>query len=74
MTNGMSAIYTFYDPDEQTRSLGVYAVLWQIQHAQQLALPSVYLGYWIKQCRKMSYKINYRPIELLINGRWVTLA
>lgn len=74
MTNGLSAIYTFYDPDEHSRSLGVYAVLWQIERAAQLGLPSVYLGYWIKQCRKMSYKISYRPIELLINGRWVTLA
>lgn len=74
MANGLSAIYTFYDPDQHARSLGVYAVLWQIEHAAQLHLPSVYLGYWIKQCRKMSYKINYRPIELLINGRWVTLA
>jgi leucyl-tRNA---protein transferase len=74
MNNGLSAIYTFYDPDEQKRSLGVYAVLWQIQHAKELGLPSVYLGYWIKQCRKMSYKINYRPVELLINGRWVTLT
>ena len=74
MANGLSAIYTFYEPDQHARSLGVYAVLWQIEHAAQLQLPSVYLGYWIKQCRKMSYKINYRPIELLINGRWVTLA
>lgn len=74
MDNGLSAIYTFYDPDVTNRSLGVYAVLWQIHRARELGLPSVYLGYWIKQCRKMSYKINYRPIELLVNGRWVTLT
>jgi arginyl-tRNA--protein-N-Asp/Glu arginylyltransferase len=74
MSNGLSAIYTFYDPEEKNRSLGVYAVLWQIQRARELGLPSVYLGYWIKQCRKMSYKINYRPIELLVNGRWVALT
>lgn len=74
MDNGLSAIYTFYEPEAKSRSLGVYAVLWQIHQARELGLPSVYLGYWIKQCRKMSYKINYRPIELLVNGRWVTLT
>jgi len=74
MGNGLSAIYSFFDPALKSRSLGVYAVLWQIQHAQALQLPHVYLGYWIKQCRKMSYKIAYRPVELLINGRWVSLS
>jgi arginyl-tRNA--protein-N-Asp/Glu arginylyltransferase len=71
--SGLSAIYTFFDPDQSARSLGVYAVLWQIEMARRLDLPNVYLGYWIKQCRKMAYKINYRPVELLINGRWVSL-
>ena len=71
--SGLSAIYTFFDPDEAARSLGVYAVLWQIDMARRLSLSNVYLGYWIKQCRKMAYKINYRPVELLINGRWVSL-
>jgi arginine-tRNA-protein transferase len=74
MNNGLSAIYSFYDPDLKERSLGVYAVLWQIQRALELGLPNVYLGYWIKQCRKMSYKIDYRPIELLVNNRWVALT
>lgn len=74
MDNGLSAIYTFYDPDLPGRSLGAYAILWQIERARELGLASVYLGYWIKQCRKMSYKINYRPIELLINGRWVSVS
>ncbi|MDB6062295.1 MAG: arginyltransferase [Verrucomicrobiaceae bacterium] len=74
MSNGLSAIYSFFDPDIKARSLGVYAVLWQIQHAQELGLPHIYLGYWIKQCRKMSYKIDYRPIELLVNNRWVAMT
>lgn len=74
MSNGLSAIYSFFDPDINERSLGVYAVLWQIQRAAELSLPHIYLGYWIKQCRKMSYKIEYRPIELLVNSRWVTLT
>jgi arginine-tRNA-protein transferase len=73
MQNGLSAIYTFYDPDLPQRSLGVYAVLSQIELARDLGLPHVYLGYWIKACRKMAYKINYRPIELLIGGKWLTV-
>jgi arginine-tRNA-protein transferase len=73
MSNGLSAIYSFFDPDFAERSLGAYAVLWQIQRARELGLPHVYLGYWIKQCRKMSYKIEYRPIELLVNNRWVAV-
>lgn len=71
---GLSAIYTFFDPELTARSLGVYAVLWQIEQARRLGLSSVYLGYWIKQCRKMAYKINYRPVELLISGRWIALS
>lgn len=74
MSNGLSAIYSFFDPDVKSRSLGMYAVLWQIQHTRELGLPNVYLGYWIKQCRKMSYKIDYRPIELLLNNRWVEMT
>lgn len=74
MRNGLSAIYTFYDPDVIQRSLGVYAVLWQIEHARSQQLPHVYLGYWIKECRKMAYKIGYRPIELLIGGKWLALT
>jgi leucyl-tRNA---protein transferase len=74
MNNGLSAIYSFFDPDLKARSLGVYAVLWQIQHAMELGLPNVYLGYWIKQCQKMAYKIDYRPIELLLNSRWVAMT
>ncbi len=74
MNNGLSAIYSFFDPDLKARSLGIYAVLWQIQHARDLGLPNVYLGYWIKQCRKMSYKTDYRPIELLINNHWVAMT
>lgn len=71
LANGLSAVYTFFDPYQPKRSLGVYAVLWQIKHAHSLGLPAVYLGYWIKQCPKMSYKLEYRPIELLIKGKWV---
>ena len=74
LPNGLSAVYTFYDPDEERRSLGRYAILWQIGEAARLGLNAVYLGYWIKNCRKMNYKTEYRPIELLVNQRWVALS
>lgn len=74
LPNGLSAVYTFYDPNEERRSLGRYAILWQIGEATRLGLDAVYLGYWIKNCRKMNYKTEYRPIELLVSQRWITLS
>ncbi|UFH51405.1 arginyltransferase [Pseudomonas sp. KNUC1026] len=73
LPNGLSAVYTFYEPEQEQRSLGRFAILWQIGEALRLELDAVYLGYWIKNCKKMNYKTQYRPIELLINQRWVTL-
>ena len=73
MANGLSALYTFYDPSEEQRSPGTYAILWQIQECQRRGLPHLYLGYYIQNCRKMNYKGSYRPQELLINGRWTLL-
>ncbi|WP_313303659.1 arginyltransferase, partial [Stutzerimonas balearica] len=74
LPNGLSAVYTFYDPNEERRSLGRYAILWQVAEAARLGLKAVYLGYWIKNCRKMNYKTEYRPIELLVSQRWITLS
>ena len=73
LDDGLSAIYTFYDPDLQDRGLGTYAVLWQIEATRQMGLDYLYLGYWIKECQKMAYKIQYRPLELYVNGSWVEL-
>ncbi|MEM0952573.1 MAG: arginyltransferase [Pseudomonadota bacterium] len=73
LDDGLSAIYTFYDPNLTERSLGTFAVLWQIQETAALGLEYLYLGYWIKQCQKMAYKIQYRPLELYVNGSWVEL-
>jgi len=73
LEDGLSAIYTFYDPETSERSLGTFAVLWQVEKARQLGLPYLYLGYWIKQCQKMAYKTQYRPLELYVNGNWVEL-
>lgn len=69
--NGLSAVYTFFDPDFSDYSPGVYAVLWQIEHARQLKLDWLYLGFWIKQCQKMAYKSNYQPLQLFDGKQWV---
>lgn len=73
LDDGLSSVYTFFDPDLSRASLGTYNVLWQIEQARQLGMPYVYLGYWIEESEKMAYKVNFRPIEALRRGRWETL-
>ena len=73
LLDGLSAIYTFFDPDAEKRSLGRFAILWQVDMVREMGLEYLYLGYWIKGCRKMAYKSEYRPLELYVNGRWTTL-
>lgn len=70
MLDGLSAIYTFYDPEHEARSLGTYAVLFQIDLMQKAQLDYVYLGYLIKNCGKMSYKSRFQPLELFRSGNW----
>jgi arginine-tRNA-protein transferase len=72
--DGLSAVYTFFDPARAADSLGVYGVLWQIELARRLALPYLYLGYWISGSRKMAYKQQYQPLEGLIDGCWQPVA
>lgn len=71
LDDGLSAVYTFFADDLAPRSLGVFAILVQIEQAKRLGLSYVYLGYWIRESRKMAYKTQYRPLQMLINKRWV---
>jgi len=70
LNDGLSSVYTFYDPDCPKTSFGTYNVLWQIEQAKQLNIPYVYLGYWIEHSEKMAYKTNFKPIEALRRGEW----
>lgn len=70
LTRGLSSVYTFFDPDFSSISLGRYTLLWQIAETQRRQLPWLFLGYWIGDCQKMLYKQEYRPIELFQKGCW----
>lgn len=74
LADGLSAVYSFFAPGLEKRSLGTYAVLWLIEHAKQLGLPYVYLGYWVPESRKMAYKSRFRPAEVLVQGAWRLLT
>jgi arginine-tRNA-protein transferase len=70
LEQGLSAVYTFFDPALGERALGTFGVLAQIQTARRLGRPYLYLGYWIAESRKMAYKERFRPIEAWDGQRW----
>nr|MBP6710102.1 arginyltransferase [Propionivibrio sp.] len=70
LNDGISSVYTFYDPDIPSAGFGTYNILWQIAQCSANKLPYLYLGYWIRESRKMAYKADFRPIEGLIGGVW----
>ncbi len=74
LSDGLSSVYTFFEPESSGSSLGTYAVLWQIAQCQHLNLPYLYLGYWIKQSQKMTYKARFHPLEAFRLGHWQPLA
>lgn len=71
MDNGISAVYTYFDPTAVKRSLGTYVILYLIEEARQKGLPALYLGYWIKSSPKMAYKSSFRPLEIQNGEQWL---
>ncbi len=74
LTDEVSAVYTLFDSDQGSkRSLGTFAVLWQVEYAKKLGKSYVYPGYWIKDCQKMNYKSRFQPLEGFFDGRWMPI-
>jgi arginine-tRNA-protein transferase len=74
VADGLSAVYSFFDPDERARGLGNFCILSQIQETAARHMDYLYMGYWIRDCRKMQYKTNYRPMELFDDQDWQVLG
>jgi arginine-tRNA-protein transferase len=74
LLDGLSAVYAFYDPELDRRGLGVFNVLTLVDLARDMGLPYLYLGYWIRDSRKMAYKSDYQPLETFLDGTWKPFA
>ncbi|MBS1207861.1 MAG: arginyl-tRNA-protein transferase [Proteobacteria bacterium] len=74
LPDGLSSVYTFYDPDIAKTAYGTFNILWQIAACKQIGRPYLYLGYWIRDCAKMNYKQHFSPLEGRINGLWQRLG
>ena len=73
LEDGLSAVYTFFDTAEKSASYGTYSICWQLYLCKTLGLRYLYLGYWIEDSKKMSYKKRFRPLESLVQDRWIPL-
>jgi len=74
LPDGLSSVYTFFEPDRRSASFGTYNILWQIAACRAQGLKYLYLGYWIKESQKMAYKSRYAPLEGFVGGVWQPLA
>ena len=71
--HGLSAVYTFFDPDETERGLGTFAILQQVELARRRGIPWIYLGFWIEGHPKMDYKRHFRPLQIRTIDGWVDM-
>ncbi len=74
LSDGISMVYSYYEPDDTARSLGTHMILEHIAYAKRLGLPYLYLGYWIRGSRKMNYKTRFQPQEQLTPNGWTRIA
>ncbi|NNF92375.1 MAG: arginyltransferase, partial [Boseongicola sp.] len=70
LDDGLSMVYSFYDPDDPGASLGTHVILDHVEIAREAGLPYVYLGYWVPGSAKMGYKANFSAVEIYLNGEW----
>jgi leucyl-tRNA---protein transferase len=74
LDDGISAVYSFYDPEYRPAGLGTWSILWLVEECRRHGLPYVYLGYWIAESPKMAYKARFPALERLADGAWTPLA